>query len=461
MYKIDFTHPQHIHFIGIGGISMSGLAEILLDNGFTVSGSDRSCSAITERLESLGIHVYYTQEAGNITPDIDVIVYTAAIREDNPEYQSALASGKPVIDRAELLGQIMSMYPDSIAISGTHGKTTTTSMISQILMQADMDPTITVGGILNSIGGNIRVGHSKHFIAEACEYSNSFLKFDPHIEVILNIEEDHLDFFSGIDQIRESFTKFASKLQANDILVINKMIPRYEEISCNLPCSILTFCPPESNETADYTASDIEYDEFARAGFTLVKQGSPAGRIKLGVPGSHNIGNALAAIAVADCLGIRFEDIADGLASYTGTDRRFEIKGSFNGVTVVDDYAHHPTEIRATLEAARQYPHRSLWCVFQPHTYTRTRSFLNDFADALTLADNIVLADIYAAREKDPGDISSRDIQSLLEKKGKNAWYFPSFEEIEKFLKKKCMNGDLLITMGAGNVVNIGENLLH
>ena len=176
MYKIDFTHPQHIHFIGIGGISMSGLAEILLDNGFTVSGSDRSCSAITERLESLGIHVYYTQEAGNITPDIDVIVYTAAIREDNPEYQSALASGKPVIDRAELLGQIMSMYPDSIAISGTHGKPTTTSMISQILMQADMDPTITVGGILNSIGGNIRVGHSKHFIAEACEYSNSFLK---------------------------------------------------------------------------------------------------------------------------------------------------------------------------------------------------------------------------------------------------------------------------------------------
>lgn len=461
MYKIDFSHPLHIHFIGIGGISMSGLAEILLDNGFTVTGSDRSSSAMTRRLEDLGIRIHYTQEAANITPDIDVIVYTAAIRDDNPEYQGALASGKPMMDRAELLGQIMSLYPDSIAVSGTHGKTTTTSMISHVLLQAGMDPTITVGGILNSIGGNIRVGHSEHFIAEACEYSNSFLKFNPHIEVILNIEEDHLDFFSGIGQIRDSFRQFASKLRADDTLVISKMIPQYEEIAGELPCHVLTYCPPECSEPADYTASDITYDAYARASFTLIRQGSPAGRITLGVPGSHNVGNALATCAVADCLGIRFEDITAGLASFKGTDRRFEIKGSFSGVTVVDDYAHHPTEIRATLEAARQYPHQKLWCVFQPHTYTRTRSFLNDFADALTLADNIVLADIYAAREKDPGDISSRDIQRLLEKAGKNVWYFPSFEEIENFLKKNCMNGDLLITMGAGDVVNIGENLLR
>jgi len=459
MYKIDFTRKSHIHFIGIGGISMSGLAEILHDKGFVVSGSDMNKSDITRHLEKAGIKVEYGQKAENITHDIDIIVYTAAIHKDNPEYKAAVASGKPLMDRAALLGQIMAMYPDSIAISGTHGKTTTTSMISQILIAADMDPTISVGGMLSSIGGNIRVGHSGNFIAEACEYSNSFLKFNPHIELILNIEEDHLDFFKDINDIRNSFRKFAEKLGKDDILIINSGIDRYEEIAGSLPCRVITFCL-DGSSPADYSAEDLTFDEFARGSFELVKNGEKLGHIQLGVTGRHNIGNALAAIAASQVLDIPLETIRSGLLSFTGTDRRFEHKGSFNGVTVIDDYAHHPTEIKATLTAARQCPHNSIWCVFQPHTYTRTRAFLNEFADALSLADKVVLADIYAAREQDPGDISSRDILALLRQNGKEAWYFPSFEEIEDFLIKNCVNGDLLITMGAGNVVSIGEKLV-
>ena len=458
MYKIDFTHPCHIHFIGIGGISMSGLALILHENGFTVSGSDMNESAITDQLEKSGIRIIYGQKAENITPDIDIIVYTAAIHKDNPEYKAAEASGRPLMPRAALLGQIMALYPDSIAVSGTHGKTTTTSMISNILLAADMDPTVSVGGMLSSIGGNIRVGHSDNFVAEACEYSNSFLQFFPHIELILNIEEDHLDFFKDINDIRASFRKFALKVGKDDVLIINRDIDRFEEIAGGLPGRVITFSI--DNSEAEYTAGDISFDDFARGSFELIVRGRRLGRLNLGVSGRHNIGNALAACAAAQVLNIPFDTIKKGLASFTGTDRRFEHTGSFQGVTVIDDYAHHPTEIRATLTAARHCPHKDLWCVFQPHTYSRTRAFLSDFADALALADKVVLADIYAAREKDPGDISSRDILRLLREKGKEAWYFPAFDEIEDFLKKNCAEGDLLITMGAGNVVSIGEDLV-
>ena len=462
MFNIDFDHPLHIHFMGIGGISMSGLAEILLDKGFTVSGSDVSSSDLTKRLEAIGVHVAYGQKAENITDDIDVIVYTAAIRKDNPEYIAALASGKPMMDRAALLGQIMSLYPNSVAVAGTHGKTTTTSMLSNILLSADMDPTITVGGMLSSIGGNIRVGHSDNFIAEACEYSNSFLKFQPHIEIILNIEEDHMDFFEDIEDIRRSFKDFASKLGEDDLLVIGGDIKDCREIFDGLPCRCVSFCIERDGKTpsADYTASKISYDDFARGSFDLMKNHEKLGRIDLNVIGEHNILNALAAASAAYEMGIAFESIWAGLSSFTGTDRRFEHKGQFDGVTVVDDYAHHPTEITATLNAAKAYPHKELWCVFQPHTYTRTIAFLDEFAEALSLADKVVLADIYAAREPDPGTISSKDILKLLKDRGVPSWYFPSFEEIEKFLKKNCINGDLLITMGAGNVVLIGERLV-
>ena len=457
MHKIDLNHPEHVYFMGIGGISMSGLAEVLRDKGFTVSGSDSQRSPITEKLESLGMTVLYGQKAENITPDLDVIVYTAAIRPDNPEFIAASASGIPMMDRAELLGQIMAHYHNSIAVSGTHGKTTTTSMLAHILLAADTDPTISVGGILKEIEGNIRVGRSDNFLTEACEYTNSFLKFDPRIAIILNIEEDHMDFFKDLEDIRHSFRRFAEKPGADGYLIINSEIERLDEITEGLSCRVMTYGPAESS---DCRAENIVFDNEAHASFDVILHGQHAGRITLSVSGMHNVSNALAAILAADVLGIPMAQIRQGLLDFKGTDRRFEHKGSFDGVEVFDDYAHHPTEIRATLTTAQKYPHKTLWCVFQPHTYSRTRAFLGDFADALALADKIVLADIYAAREKDPGDISSRDIARLLTEAGKEVWYFPTFDEIEKFLKKNCINGDMLITMGAGNIVNVGEALV-
>lgn len=456
MYQIDFHTPVHVHFIGIGGISMSGLAEILLKEGFTISGSDASRSALTSRLESLGASVAFGQRAENIRSDMDVVVYTAAIHPDNPEYAAARAAGIPMLTRAELLGQIMRNYPTAIAVAGTHGKTTTTSMLSTLLLAAEKDPTITVGGILPEIGGNIRVGHSDLFLTEACEYTNSYLSFYPTVSIILNIEEDHMDFFKDINDIRNSFRKFAQILPNDGFLIINNGIENLEELTNGLDCKIITF----GNGSADYGYTDVSYDALGCGSYTLLKNGTDCGRVTLGVVGEHNILNSLSVIALTDLLGIDSELVLNALAAFSGTDRRFEHKGEVCGVTILDDYAHHPTEIRATLKAAANYPHKTLWCVFQPHTYTRTKAFLHDFAEALSLADKVVLTDIYAAREKNTIGISSKDLLAELEKLGVECYYFPTFDEIENFLLKNCINGDLLITMGAGDVVKIGENLL-
>lgn len=457
MYKINFYKPIHIHFIGIGGISMSGLAEILLEEGFTVSGSDSKESPLTKKLESEGAVIHYGQCAENITDTIDCVVYTAAINRSNPELMEAVSRKIPMLTRAELLGQLMKNYDTPIAVSGTHGKTTTTSMISHILLAADLDPTISVGGILKAIGGNIRVGKSETFITEACEYTNSFLHFFPKISVILNIEEDHLDFFKDLEDIRHSFHQFAGLLPADGTLVINGEIENYPEIYEGLDCNVVTY---GTADTFDYSAADIAYDDKGFVSFELIKHGERKGRIQLSVTGDHNVSNALASIATAELLDIPMETIQKGLLSFGGTDRRFEYKGTFNGVTVVDDYAHHPTEIAATLKAAQHYPHEKIWCVFQPHTYTRTKAFFNEFAEALSHTDHLVLADIYAARETDTLGVSSEALAEEAAKLGTDAHYFPSFAEIEAFLKENCKPGDLLITMGAGDVVKVGEELL-
>ena len=457
MYKIDFHKPIHIHFIGIGGISMSGLAEILLKEGFTVSGSDSKESPLTKKLESEGALIAYGQKAENITSDIQCVVYTAAINRSNPELIEAVAKKIPMLTRAELLGQLMKNYDTPIAVSGTHGKTTTTSMISHILLAGDLDPTISVGGILQAIGGNIRVGGSGTFITEACEYTNSFLHFFPKISVILNIEEDHLDFFKDLEDIRHSFHQFAELLPDDGTLVINSDIMSYEEIYSGLSCNVVTY---GSSPESDYSADNISYDENGHVSFNLIRHGKRASHITLSVTGDHNVSNALSAVAVAELLGISMEVIKKGLLSFTGTDRRFEYKGEFNGVTVVDDYAHHPTEIKATLKASRHYPHNKVWCVFQPHTYTRTKAFFHEFAEALSHTDHLILADIYAARETDTLGISSADLAEEVKKLGTDTHYFPSFEEIEDFLRENCKTGDLLITMGAGDVVTVGEDLL-
>ena len=456
MYQIDFQKPIHVHFIGIGGISMSGLAEILLSKHFTVSGSDSKASDLTRHLSALGANVFIGQSAANLTDDIGLVVYTAAISKENPEWNAALERGIPMLTRAQFLGQLMKNYGIPINIAGTHGKTTTTSMVSEILMHAGCDPTLSVGGILKSIGGNLRIGHSEYFVAEACEYTNSYHSFFPRISLILNIEEDHLDFFRDINEIRASFRKFMELLPADGALIINGMIDRVNELTAGLPCPVITY---GDTDAYDYYPTDIRFDEMGRGCYTL-HHGTESYTVQLGVVGIHNVYNSLAAIALAEYLGIAREHILAALEGFTGTDRRFEKKGEIGGITILDDYAHHPTEIRATLTAAKNYPHKKLWCVFQPHTYTRTKAFLDEFADALSLADAVVLTDIYAAREQNTVGVTSRDLLSRLQAKGGETHYFSYFDDIENFLLLNAQPGDVIITMGAGDVVQIGEHLL-
>ena len=457
MYQIQFDKPVHVHFIGIGGISMSGLAEILLSRKFPVSGSDSHESALTDQLAEQGAVIHYPQRTENITDDIDVVVYTAAIHPDNPEFRAAQEKNLPMLTRAQLLGEIMRNYKEAINVSGTHGKTTTTSMITEILLEAHKDPTVSVGGMLKDIGGNIRVGGQETFVVEACEYTNSFLSFFPTIEVILNVEADHLDFFKDIDDIRHSFKLFAEKLPEDGLLVINKDIKHSEYFTQALKCRVVTF---GHEKDADYTANFISYDKFAHPSYTLFYKGEELAKVELGVTGEHNIYNSLAAIAVARSLDIPMEVILRGLKRFTGTDRRFQKKGSVNGFTIIDDYAHHPQEIAATIEAAKKYPHRKLWIAFQPHTYSRTAALMDDFAGALSQADEIVLADIYAAREKNTIGISSDDLRKHMLEQNTNVYYIPKFEDIEDFLLQHVEEGDVLITMGAGDIYKVGDDLL-
>ena len=424
MYQIDFNKPINIHFIGIGGISMSGLAEILLDRGFGISGSDAKESDLTRHLIQKGAVVQYGQRASNITDDIRLVVYTAAIHPDNPELMEAEKKNIPCMTRAVLLGEIMQNYQTPIAISGTHGKTTTTSMLSEILLAMDTDPTLSIGGILKDIGGNIRIGSSELFVAEACEYTNSFLSFFPKISAILNIDADHLDFFKDLQDIRNSFRKFACLLPADGTLVINGEIENVSEITHDLPCHVITY---GFSEDFDVYATDITFDAMARGSYRihLKKDGSETVfPVSLGVTGRHNISNSMAAIAIAYLLlGGEPDAICEALKSFSGTDRRFQYKGKLLETTIID-------------------------------------ALLPEFAKALSLADHVVLADIYAARETDTLGISSRTLQAEIEKLGTPCEYFPSFDQIENFLLENCEPDDLLITMGAGDVYKIGENLL-
>ena len=458
MYQIDFHKPIRIYFIGIGGISMSGLAEILLAEDFVVSGSDRAPSDLTHMLEERGVKVFYGQREENISGDIDLVVYTAAIKSDNPELIAAKRRNIPTLTRAELLGQMMKNYKTPIAVSGTHGKTTTTSMISQILLNAEADPTLSIGGIYRPIGGNIRVGTSELFVTEACEYTNSFLNFYPRYSLILNIEAEHLDFFKDLTDIRNSFRKFAGNTSEEGTIFINGEITDYEKIVSGLPAKTVTY---GMSPDFDYYPADVRFDDMGCASYTLMHRGRALTSIQLKVPGLHNVSNSIAAGICALALSVPPEKIALGLYAFTGTDRRFQYKGKLPcGATLIDDYAHHPTEIKATLEAAAGYPHKRIICAFQPHTYSRTKAFLDDFASALSLADVVVLADIYAARETDTLGISSKDIECRLKNLGREVYYFPTFSEIENFLQKNCLNGDLLITMGAGDIVKVGEHIV-
>ena len=467
MYQIDFNKPIHIHFIGIGGISMSALARLLLSRGFTISGSDWHESALTKELEDLGIRVDIGQHTGNITKEMDLVVYTAAVHTDNEEFCAAKELNIPLMPRSVLLGQIMKQYPNSVGIAGTHGKTTTTSILSALLLAGELNPTITVGGVLDLIGGNLRIGGSEYFVAEACEYTNTFLSLCPTDVIILNIEEDHLDFFKDLEEIRTSFAKYVSLVPEQGTAYVNAEIENFSSLFANAACKIASYGILEGetslenlSTTYTYAAANVIYNNKGCGSFDFIAEGKFLGRISLGLIGRHNVSNSLPAIALALKYGVSMETIQNALPGFTGTKRRFEYKGTLGGIRIYDDYAHHPTEIRATLTSAANCGQNRTVTVFQPHTYTRTKALLPEFAESLSLSDVVVLAKIYAARETDTLGVSSLTLANEISKKGKEVYCFETFDEIENFLLQFCSDGDLLITMGAGDIVKVGENLL-
>lgn len=447
----ELNNNAHIHFIGIGGISMSGLAHIAISNGCKVTGSDRTKSEITDRLESEGAVIYEGHDAKNIE-GADLVVHTAAVKEDNPEMAEAVRRGIRLVDRAEFLGALMKRYKHAVGVAGTHGKTTTTSMLAHALLYADTDPTISVGGILDLIGGNIRCGKSDLFVTEACEYTNSFLKFYPTIALITNIEEDHLDFFTGIDMIRGSFRQFAELTKGTGSVVA---YGEDENIKIALDGAELNIITYGMSSTNDYYAQNIVYNA-GYPSFDVYKRGEKLCHISLNVPGDHNILNSLATIAVCELLGVDAEPAAKGIETFKGTHRRFEKKGFVNGAVVLDDYAHHPTEIKATLKAAKAFPHKRIICIFQPHTYSRTRTLWQEFLTAFDDADELIITHIYPAREVYDGVTDPDKLAAEIAERGINAKYIDSFEEIADYIKKNASENDIVFTMGAGDVTSIG-----
>ncbi|MCL1883273.1 MAG: UDP-N-acetylmuramate--L-alanine ligase [Defluviitaleaceae bacterium] len=448
-----------IHFIGIGGISMSGLAEIMHRDGYEVSGSDDVLTGITEHLESLGIKVYSPNKAENISDNIETIVYTAAVKPDNPEFIAAQEKGIELIERAPFIGKILHGY-DPICIAGSHGKTTTTSMISEVLLKAKLDPTISIGGHMNHGGMNYRVGNSKNFVLEACEYSNSFHHFHPHVGIILNLDADHLDFFGSMENLIASFKKFASNIRPEGALIIHENTQGFDKITTDLKCKVITF---GLSKNADFRAENIDYSRgkpsFDVSGGDLDK--TARNTVNLPLPGEYNMLNALAGFAAASYIGVSPEVISQALSSIQGTKRRFEHKGTIGGVEIIDDYAHHPTEVRACLAAARQKVNQGkIICVFQPHTYTRTKNLLHEFAESFSDADKIILLPIYAAREPFDPTISSEILAKFMKMNGGDVISVENFVEAGNFINATMQPKDIVITMGAGDVFKVGENLI-
>ncbi|MDP4144527.1 MAG: UDP-N-acetylmuramate--L-alanine ligase [Bacillota bacterium] len=456
--SFDFKQDKQkkVHFIGIGGISMSGLAQILLKRDFKVSGSDMKGSPITDKLAKCGAEIYIGHHKDNLK-NVDLIIYTAAIPQDNPELIKAKELKLPMLTRSEFLGEIMKGHQYNVAVAGTHGKTTTTSMVSHIALKANVDPTILVGGELDIIEGNVRTGESEYFITEACEYKASFLDFYPYIGIILNIDADHLDYYKDIDDIQNTFEKFIKLIPKDGYLVANADDLRTSMVAAKAECNVLTY----GIDNGVIRAKNISFNENGCGNFDVYKNDEKLFHLKLNVPGKHNVLNSLASVCTALCLDVDTASIIEGLASFGGTHRRFELKGVKDDVTVIDDYAHHPTEIKATLSAAKNYPHNKVYCVFQPHTYTRTSTLFDEFANCFYDTDELILADIYAARENDTGVVSSDMLGDAIRQNGVNCINLHSFKEIVDYLKNTLKEGDLLLTVGAGDVVEVGEMYLQ
>jgi len=454
-----FRSIKKIHFVGIGGIGMSGIAEILLDQGFTITGSDRQLSEVTDRLRQLGATIYEGHDASNVASDVDVLVYSSAVPPDNPELVEAQRRKIPVIRRAEMLAEVMRLKY-GIGIAGTHGKTTTTSMVSLVLIEGGLDPTAVVGGKLSGLGGtNARLGHGEFIVVEADEYDRSFLSITPTIAVLTTLETDHLDCYRDLEDIKSAFIQFANKVPFYGFVVLCLDEPTLQDIMPFIKKKIVTY---GLNPQADLQAADITHHEN-QTSFLLVVRGDAKGTIHLRVPGNHNVQNALAAIAVGLELGIPFEKIKRGIEQFTGVYRRWEVKAEINGITVVDDYAHHPTEIKATLAGAKSgWRKRRIVCAFQPHLYSRTRDFYEEFGRSFFNADVLLVTDVYPAREEPIQGISGELIVNAAKMFGhKDVRYVPDKKDVPDVLLSVVREGDIVITMGAGDIWRYGEEFIR
>jgi UDP-N-acetylmuramate--alanine ligase len=441
---------KKIHFIGIGGSGMSGLAEILHHEGYALTGSDNNESDTLTRIKLLGIPVQMGHKSENIG-DAQLVVHTAAVHEDNPEIKAAKKNNIPVIDRGKLLGLISKRFPQTIAVSGTHGKTTTTCMITQVMLTSGLDPTAVIGGKLPLIGGNSRVGHSELMVCEACEFVDSFLSLHPAISVILNIDDDHLDYFKTMENLIEHFRLFTD--QTSKTIIFNGDDENTLKAVKNCRLRKIAFGFGENN---DYKAIDIRMDASRHLCFTICHGSDMVADIALKIPGKHNILNALAACAASAEAGASWSAIEKGLSAFSGAGRRFEILGKVNGITIADDYAHHPTEIKATLEAATQMDFHRVWAVFQPFTYSRTVMLMKDFANALQIADRVVLAEIMGSREVNTYNVYSKDLAAQIPG---SAW-FKTFDEIAAYVMENAESGDLVITLGCGDIYKAAKLML-
>ena len=448
---------KKIHMIGIGGVSMSGIAEILLNWGFEVSGSNNVENEATKKLQNVGIKVIIGHNEKNVIGS-DIVVYTAAIKQDNPELISAKNLNIPTIERSDFLGEITRCYMDTITIAGTHGKSTTTSMVSLCFLEALKDPSIQVGAELSPINGNYRVGNSEYFIIEACEYVESFLKFSPKSAIILNVDNDHLDYFKNFDNIKNAFVKYVKLLPENGLLVVNGDDKTCLELLECTNAKKLTY--GITNKNVDFFAVNIVFDDDGFPEFDVYSHDKFYDRIKLNVTGMHNVLNSLGCIALCSEYGISSSTIKTALSKFTGASRRFEFKGKVNGASIYDDYGHHPTEILATAKALMNKKYNKSWVVFQPHTYSRTKLLLNDFAKALLNFDNIIILDVYAAREQNTYGVSSKDLVTAIKNLGKDAKYIPNFDKCIQYLKDNVKENDIILTQGAGTVTNIGKMLV-
>ncbi len=448
---------KHIHLIGIGGVSMSGIAEILHHFGIFVTGSDCTKSRITDRLASHGIFVSIGHSL-SLVEKADLVIYSAAISPDDPELVCARNKNITVVERADFVGFLTRIYNETICVSGTHGKTTTTSMISLCFIEAGLDPNIQVGAYLKQINGNYKVGNSDYFILEACEYVESFLKFNPKSAIVLNIDNDHLDYFKTFANIVNAFNKYVALLPRDGLLVTNADDENCINLRKSTYAKVVTFAV--NNPKANFVAKNISFDVNGFPKFDVYYNNTFFAEMKLSVPGFHNVYNALACIAMCTNYGIDKYTIKSALRKFTGASRRFELVGSYNNISVYDDYAHHPSEILATSKALQKKNFRQSWVVFQPHTYSRTKELLDDFAKALLDFNNIIITDIYAARETNTYGISSQDLVDKINSLGKKAIYIKDFDDIATYIKDRACPNDIVLTLGAGTVVEVSKKIL-